>query len=167
MHIPEWLKTTLSVILLALILAVYIIVGPVAKKPVSRTTQDQVSQSIFIPDFIHALTISGKQIQVAYANTPELQQQGLSNTAPLTDEQGMLFMFPTETTPSFWMKDMSYGLDIIWINADKEVVDITANLDPQTFPKSFTPVSPVQFVLEVPAGFAEKNSIEIGTKVKF
>ncbi len=166
MKIPEWLKTTLSAILLALILIVGFMMSPPIKKPVSKM-DIQNSQILYTPAFTHPLTIGNKQIQVAFANTPELQEQGLSNTAPLTDGQGMLFAFPTETVPSFWMKDMSYGLDIIWINADKEVVDITANLDPQTFPKSFTPVSPVQFVLEVPAGFAEKNSIEIGTKVKF
>lgn len=166
MKIPEWLKTTLSVILLALILIVGLMFKPPTKKFVPKS-QTQDTQTLNTPAFIHSLTIGQKELQVAYANTPELQEQGLSNTAPLTDKQGMLFMFPTETTPSFWMKDMDYALDIIWINADKKVIDITPNLDPKTFPKSFTPTSPAQFVLEVGAGFAEKNSITIGTKIDF
>ncbi len=166
MKIPEWLKTTLSAILLALILVVGFMMSPPVKKPVSKM-DIQNSQTLYTPAFTHPLTIGNKQIQVAYANTPELQEQGLSNTAPLTEEQGMLFMFPTETTPSFWMKDMNYALDIIWIDAGKKVIDITPNLDPKTFPRSYTPASPVQFILEVPAGFAEKNGITIGTKSEF
>ena len=166
MKIPEWLKTTLSVILLALILVVGFMMSPPIKKPISKM-DIQNSQTLYTQAFIHPLTIGDKQIQVAFANTPELQEQGLSNTAPLTDDQGMLFVFPTETTPSFWMKDMTYSIDIIWIDSNKKVVDITPNLDPKTFPKSFTPVSPAQFVLEVSAGFAEKNTISIGTKVEF
>ena len=166
MKIPEWIKTTLSVILLTLIIIVGFLMQPKAIKQAPKVFTEQ-APVLLSPVFAHSFTIGNKRIQVAFANTPELQEQGLSNTAPLTDEQGMLFMFPTETTPSFWMKDMTYAIDIIWIDAGKKVVDITPNLDPQTFPKSFTPVSPIQFVLEVPDGFAEKNSIEIGTKVKF
>jgi hypothetical protein len=51
----------------------------------------------------------------------------------------MLFVFASSTRPGFWMKDMKFPIDIIWINADKEVVGIESNIATSTFPKLFFP----------------------------
>lgn len=162
--IPEWLKTTLSVLLLALIFVAYLVThNPVKRQESVSKKQESVSSLAFN----HALTIGKKQLFVAFAALPPEQERGLSDTASLADDQGMLFLFPTETKPSFWMKDMNYALDIVWIDGNKKVIEITPNLDPKTYPKSFTSKSPAQFILEVPAGFAEKNDIVVGTQVSF
>ncbi len=162
--IPKWVETTLSFVLIGMFLVAYLVVHVPQKKLPPRI----VSQTtIATPVFVHSLTIGKTKLQVAYATTPTEQEQGLSDTPSLAENQGMLFIFSTPTTPSFWMKDMQYPLDIVWIDANKKVVDITRDLSPATFPKTVTPKSPTQYVLEVNAGFAEKNSIAVGATVSF
>jgi len=120
-----------------------------------------------LPSFTHPLTIGARQITVALASTPDVQEQGLSGTSSLADGEGMLFVFPTANSIPFWMKDMRYPIDIIWIGADKTVVDISAGLAPATYPGKFSSKAMDQYVLEVPSGFAEQNHIGIGTPVSF
>jgi uncharacterized membrane protein (UPF0127 family) len=80
----------------------------------------------------------------------------------------MLFVFPAETTPSFWMKDMRYPIDMIWIDASRQVVDSTENALPESYPDTtFSPRVPVRYVLEVPAGFFAEQGIMIGDTVSF
>ena len=69
--------------------------------------------------------------------------------------------------PSFWMKDMLFPIDIIWINDDLNVVSIDGELSPETYPTTFSPSEPVKYVFEAPSGFSKKNSVKIGDKVKF
>ena len=164
MKIPEWLSTTLSFILIALLFTAYIVSHSPHRAVSNEARVDNVSST---PAFTHTLMIGSMNLEVAYATTPIEQERGLSNTAPLADNQGMLFIFTAPAVTPFWMKDMNYPLDIIWIGADKSVKDISRNLDPETYPKTFSPKEPIQYVLEVPAHFAEKNNINIGTSVSF
>ncbi len=156
MTIPKKLSTVFSFILVGLLFVAFF------ASHAPKTEQAQIPVS-----FNRPLMIGDTELQVALASLPPEQRQGLSGTKTLPDDEGMLFLFPTETKPSFWMKDMNYSLDIIWIGADKKVAEIMPNLAPSTYPKSFTPKKPAQYVLEVPAGFAEKNNIMIGTAMSF
>ena len=83
----------------------------------------------------------------------------------------MLFVFDAQNvTPVFWMKDMLIPIDIIWIN-DGKIVKIDTNLQPPkkgTLDKDLTTYGagqPVDYVLEVSAGFSFKNKLEIGDNV--
>ena len=84
----------------------------------------------------------------------------------------MLFIFDQKYQPSFWMFDMNFPLDIIWIS-DDVIVDIDRNVPipkPNTLDYQlplYTPEKPINYVLEVNAGFCEKNSIEVGDSVEF
>src|SRR4030042_2564613 len=60
--------------------------------------------------------INGQKIFVEIADTPEKRSQGLSGRDNLSQNQGMLFIFNQPAIPSFWMKDMNFPLDFIWIN---------------------------------------------------
>lgn len=119
------------------------------------------------PAYIHPVMIGSTEIAVAYAKTDAERGQGLSDSAPLGQTQGMLFFFDQPARPSFWMKDMHYSLDMIWIGEDMTVKDITRNATPESYPQSFFPSEFVRYVLEVPAGFADYHSITVGTKVRF
>ena len=79
----------------------------------------------------------------------------------------MLFVFKEEGYYPFWMKDMKFPLDIIWIN-DSKVIDITygAQTEGSTPTNIYRPNNPVKYVLEVNAGFALENNIRIGDPVK-
>ncbi len=106
-------------------------------------------------------------INVELAVTPHEHAQGLSGRTSLPENQGMLFMFDKPGQYSFWMKDMNFPIDIIWIDENYRIADITKNLSPDTFPQSFQPSKPAQYVLEVTAGFADRNNINIGDAVDF
>ncbi len=112
-------------------------------------------------------------LSVEIANTPETRKQGLSGHAPLTDDQGMLFIFPAPSVQTFWMVDMTFPLDIIWIGTDRKVVGITANV-PAPFPGApveklplYSSPFPVQYVLEVNAGWAKSHNVKIGDVVNW
>ena len=111
--------------------------------------------------------INGVEIQLEVARTPEEQARGLSDREVLGENAGMLFIFQEPTTPSFWMKEMKFPLDIIWIGNDRRIVDISENIAPETFPQLFHPHVPAQYVLEVNAGWAKSHNISVGDQAIF
>lgn len=111
--------------------------------------------------------INGRQLTVEIADEPHEQSRGLSGRKFLEENDGMLFIFPQPDKHSFWMKDMKFPLDIIWIDEKLTIVDMAKNLSPETFPATFSPSSPVKYVIEINAGWSDKNNITIGDKVSF
>jgi uncharacterized membrane protein (UPF0127 family) len=101
------------------------------------------------------------------ADTPAERMQGLSNRPKLADGTGMLFVFDRPSVQCFWMKDMRFNLDIIWVDADKKVVYIEPNVSPSTYPHSFCPNVPAQYVVEVNAGVAQQLRLEAGDTISF
>lgn len=100
-------------------------------------------------------------------NGPE-REQGLMFRESLAESAGMLFVFEEEQIHAFWMKNMHFPLDIIWLSADKKVVDIYQNALPcQETCSSIIPKAASKFVLEVPCGYVEKNTIKAGDSVEF
>lgn len=106
-------------------------------------------------------------IHVLVADTPPLQEQGLSDRASLPANQGMLFIFQQPSQYSFWMKDMHFPIDIVWMAADKTVVKIDKDISPATYPNLYRPPSKVLYVLEVPAGASASFGIKYGTILVF
>lgn len=109
------------------------------------------------------VTLAGKTFNVALAITPQERMQGLSNTEPLGENEGLLFIFPEVALHSFWMKDMRYPLDIIWIYDDR-VVDIWESAPTPTvdYIPTYTPVTEAEYVLEVNAGFVANSGLKAG-----
>ena len=114
------------------------------------------------------VTIRDQQFAVEVARTPESQARGLSGHAPLTPDEGMLFPFPTGSTPGFWMKDMLFPIDIIWI-VDDQVVGFVERAMPDDRPNRTTyyPPKPITEVLEVAAGTVARFGIQVGDEVQF
>src|SRR3989338_1806519 len=79
-------------------------------------------------------------------------QQSLSGRSGLAEGEGMLFVFPQDGKYGFWMKDMRFSIDILWLNASGMVVYMAQNVSPDSFPKSFESDVPARYVLELPAG---------------
>ena len=113
------------------------------------------------------VTVGGKTIHVQIADTAALQQLGLGFRDGLSEGYGMLFVFVRDAKYAFWMKDMHFSIDMIWIAADHTVVYIAPNVSPDTYPQSFGPSTPARYVLEVPAGFAASNGLKIGDVAQF
>ncbi len=114
---------------------------------------------------------NGTIIELKIAKTQKELGDGLSNIENLPKDEGMLFIFDEEHQPSFWMKDMKFPIDIIWIK-DNTIVDITKNLQPQNnTPDKQLPLHQpsvnVDMVLEVNADFVINNNLLIGNKIEF
>jgi len=119
---------------------------------------------------IKSVKIAGRAVSVELAITAKQKMQGLSSRLGLKDNAGMLFVFHTVGKYPFWMKDMKFPIDIIWINGELdalEVVYIEKNAKPESFPNIFGGTADSKYVLEVNAGFSEKNSLKVGDKIKF
>ena len=116
---------------------------------------------------IKSIEIAGQNVKVELAPTAEERTRGLSGRVGLEENGGMLFVFDSDGVYPFWMKDMNFPIDIVWINKDLKVVYVKENATPDSFPESFSSGEKVLYVLEVSAGFSEKNNLQIGDEVVF
>ena len=117
-----------------------------------------------------ALRIGESRLSVEIADTPALQIHGLSGREFLPDNSGMLFKFSGPGQPNFWMKEMRFDLDFIWL-ADGRVVEITHNvpIEPgvsDTDLKLYAPARPVDSMVEVNSGWANNHNIKVGDSVR-
>lgn len=118
------------------------------------------------------VTIGAFTWPVELALTGEQQAQGLSGRAELAAGAGMLFVWNQESRRSFWMPDMNFPLDMVWLNGDCAVTHITHNAPPQAPGQSqadlprYT-VDQVQYVLEINAGEAALHGIKVGDQARF
>lgn len=114
--------------------------------------------------------IHGHTIKIEIADTQDKQIKGLSQRNSLAEDSGMLFVFPEPGTYQFWMKDMRFPIDIIFISSDK-VITIYNNVQPYTgTDKSpnltlYSPIAPVDRVLEINAGLADKYGLKEGDTI--
>jgi uncharacterized membrane protein (UPF0127 family) len=96
------------------------------------------------------------------ADTAALRERGLSGRKGLAENEAMLFVFDNIGRPGFWMQDMLFSIDMLWLDSTKRVVYIVPNIGPETYPKVFKPPTDAQYVLEVSAGNAAKIGIQVG-----
>lgn len=112
------------------------------------------------------VVFQGVTIHVQIARTDTERQKGLSGTEGLKEKEGMLFIFNRPSKYGFWMPDMNYAIDIVWLDENFVVVDVKENATPESYPEVFRPRSEALYVLEVPSGFATKSGITIGSKAE-
>ena len=120
------------------------------------------------------ILIGNQNIKAIIADDDCKLTLGLSGNNGLKDDQGMFFIFDKEGNYGFWMKDMKFSLDMIWINSSFEVVGIEKNVSPDTYNASDKKKSEIfgesysaRYVFELPAGFSDKNNVKIGDKIIF
>ncbi len=101
------------------------------------------------------------------SDTEKLRENGLSGFTDLVNYQAMLFIFPNSDMYGFWMKDMLFSLDIVWLDENKKVVSFEENVAPETYPKAFFPKSKALYVLEIKAGRAKSLGLYEGESVHF
>lgn len=106
-------------------------------------------------------------IDVEISDTPDLRERGLSRRMSLAPNDGMLFVFQIPGIYGFWMKDMNFPIDIVWIDNDHRVVAMNLDVATSTYPESIFPSSSISHVLELNAGSAREFGIATGTILKF
>ena len=142
----------LTAVIIAVTLAVYVFINS------SFSVYDNVDKNYT------QIKINDKVIWAEIVDTPELREKGLSGRKNLDTDEGLLFIFEEKEIYPFWMKDMNFPLDMIWIEDDK-IIDISKNVPMPEADKSlplFQPQSAVNKVLEVNAGYCDANNVKIG-----
>lgn len=120
---------------------------------------------------ITEVVIGNYKITAEIADDTGERQKGLGGRDALAQDSGMLFVFTKPDRYTFWMKGLRFPLDMIWIK-DNTVVDIIknaqipdVNLSDEQLPR-YMPNQVVDSVLEVNAGFVDKNNIKVGDKIE-
>lgn len=116
------------------------------------------------------ITLNNITVVADIAATNDQRTKGLSVKDTLDEDEGMLFVFSTSREHSFWMKNMKFPIDIIWISEHHEVVHVEHSLEqcePDLPCPAYMPKRNSLYVLETVAGFAQKYNITENTYVSF
>ena len=120
-----------------------------------------------------AVAVGNAVFQVEVADTPQARSKGLSGRDSLPDMSGMIFVFESGRTSSFWMKGMRFPLDFVWVGEECTVVDTHTNIQPSTPDTDdgqlplYRSDSPAMYTLEINAGKVAEVGIEVGDSVTF
>ncbi len=143
-------------------------------KKMSSSRENKVASMSAEPQFVKQgeltflksdSTILAK-IDIEIADDDIKRERGLMFRRQMELNQGMLFIFEEEDLRSFWMKNTYLPLDIIYLNAQKQIIRIhenVATMNEQPILSDF----PAKYVVEVNAGFCALNRIGIGEKITF
>ncbi len=113
------------------------------------------------------LQVGSHTITAVIARSLEEQKQGLSGQPHMAADVGMLFVYDTPRVQNFWMVDMRFPLDIIWINQGK-IIGVAEQVPPPQENEPIARVSsgqPADMVLEVNGGFFAAHQLQIGDAV--
>ncbi len=111
------------------------------------------------------IQIGTSTVAVEIAATPRDRQQGLSGRSSLLTGTGMLFVFDTPGEYGFWMKDMLFAIDMVFVDEKGLVVTVDRNISPATYPQAYYPSKFIKYVIELPAGYSDQHGITQGTRV--
>lgn len=168
---PNFGKYKLIPVLLLIPVVAFLIVFVSSKRKVDEV-QKVASATVAPTPVQNVVTINDISVPVQVVDTEIKRREGLSNKPPLEEGHGMLFVFPNENVRGgFWMKEMYFDIDIIWIN-DGEISQIHENVPAPENPNApahelplYIPNDPYDFVLEMNAGSANKYGFEVGDQV--
>ncbi|MEO0733979.1 MAG: DUF192 domain-containing protein [Bacteroidota bacterium] len=106
------------------------------------------------------------ELDIEIADTEETIVQGLMYRDQMEENQGMLFIMPAVKPQSFWMLNTYISLDIIFVGADKRIVNIRENTTPKSTDQ-VTSTGPAAYVLEVNAGYAARHGLRAGDRLEW
>jgi len=165
-----------SICLLLLVICNSILTAPAAQgnnnnnntNPILKAIQEALSTD---SKYLKAkVTVKGFELDADIPITSELVAKGLAVKNQLKENEAMLFVFEESAKHSFWMKDMKFPIDIIWLNSNGKVVYIEQNLQPCVLAlicTSYSPNTDSQYVLETVAGFTQRHNVSVGTEIDF
>jgi uncharacterized protein len=111
----------------------------------------------------------GESILAELALSVEQRTRGLMFRDRLDSREGMLFVFEEETVHSFWMKNVKFPIDILWLDRGKKLVHIAKRVPPcakEPCPL-YSPVLPALYVLELTAGRSDELGLKPGVRLDF
>ena len=156
-----------SILQLVLLLVAGWATNLIVVEPIGLASSELTEPTLLIP----VRTPQGYTIRAELADTPVKRAQGLMNRESMPDDRGMLFIFGEARPWTFWMKGTKLALDIIWLDEQKRIIHIEANLPTCSLPghacPQYQPNDPAMFVLELRGGRAAALKLTKGTKLQF
>ena len=121
------------------------------------------------PAYAGSVCVKDVCVHVEVVSKTEDMQRGLQGRDGLLDHEGMLFIFNTDDLQKFWMKDMKFAIDMIWMDRQGTIVTIVPSCPPcvQEPCKIYAPSKQARYVLEVPSGFALNYQLKQGDIFRF
>lgn len=110
--------------------------------------------------------VADKTFKAEYRRTEAERHQGLSGRASYPADKVMVFEFKQPDKRCFWMKDMKFSIDMVWLDPEKKVIGIEENVSPDTYPQDFCRDN-AQYVLEFSAGTIRSAGLHTGDPVIF
>lgn len=111
------------------------------------------------------ISIGSREFTAEIADEPSEWERGLIGHKPLASGQGMLFVFPVADKRSFWMKGMTFPIDIIWIGQGR-VIGFVDRAGPEEEKRRYLSPGPADQVLEISAGERERLGLKVGHIVR-
>ncbi|MFZ0633186.1 MAG: DUF192 domain-containing protein [Acidobacteriaceae bacterium] len=113
----------------------------------------------------------GSTVHVELATTEAQRNYGLMGRTKLPEGRGMLFIHAQEKPHGYWMYHCKIGLDIVWMDADHQIVEMSPDTPPclgrsNTCP-NYGGQEPSQYVLELPVGDIARHHLKVGEAVQF
>jgi len=145
---------------MALVLVTFLLAGCDS----SRTTDDVGMRTVIFPN--------GTRIKAESAVRQIELLRGMMFRESLAPDHGMLFTHPAEDIYQYWMFQTKIPLDIIWLDHDRRIVEISANTPPCTSKSAkdcpnYGGNFKSRYVLEVKAGVAQQNGLKAGDQLTF
>jgi len=109
--------------------------------------------------------VGGVPLTIEIANTDEARTRGLSGREAIDPIQGLLFIFDESDYHGVWMQDMTFPIDVIWIDENFKIIEITEGLLPESYPRVYEPPQPVRYFIETARYFSESFGIHVGDTV--
>jgi uncharacterized membrane protein (UPF0127 family) len=111
--------------------------------------------------FVRA-SIDDYKFNLEVADTPHSRTKGVAGKKAINPGEGMLFVFDFADIECFWMKDVTFNIDILWFDSSNRLIYSKSNVSPDTFPESFCPPEKSKYVVELPSGTAAKLQLDKG-----
>lgn len=137
-----------------------------------NTSTEDNNKNIKMTDIIYnydkkSIKLGSDTYDLYIADTNNKRVLGLSGTKSLCDKCGLLFIFDNEDYLGFWMKDMFFNIDIIFLDKNGYIIDIYKDLSPQSYPKVFYSSQLARYVIELKSGDSTKINLQKGDKIDF
>lgn len=153
-------KLILIVLVISVVLGLVFFLLPAGSLGYKEVATNSIKQSV-----MREITVGKASLSVEVADEPAKWIQGLSGREKVENGPAMLFIFSDSRVREFWMKDMKFALDFLWLNNGK-VVAINENIPPPTVtnpePVRINPQQSINAVIEVPAGWVSQNGVKVG-----
>lgn len=139
---------------------------------VNRKGLEVSSTKSALPSGVWRVRIKTLDVNAVVASSSGDRNKGLGKRDSLPLNEGMIFVFDHVGSYSFWMKDMKFAIDILWLDENKKVVDIAANVPAQPGKSDrdltlYKPKADAKYVLEVNAGLSSLNNVAVGDLAEF